>query len=93
MRVLPVFALILSALAAHAQTALGTISSSRRFKKDIQDMGNASANLMRLRPVTYRYKQSFDDGSEPIQYGLIAEELAEVYPDLVRARRTVRSRR
>jgi hypothetical protein len=62
---------------------LGTVSSSRRFKKDIQDMGDATADLMRLRPVTYRYKQPFADGSEPIQYGLIAEEVAEVYPDLV----------
>jgi hypothetical protein len=38
---------------------------------------------MRLRPVTFRYKQPFDDGTKPIQYGLIAEEVAEVYPDLV----------
>jgi hypothetical protein len=62
---------------------LGTISSSRRFKEDIQDMGDASRDLMRLRPVTFRYKQPFADGSKPIQYGLIAEEVAEVYPDLV----------
>jgi hypothetical protein len=38
---------------------------------------------MRLRPVTFRYKKSFDDGSKPVQYGLIAEEVADVYPDLV----------
>jgi hypothetical protein len=62
---------------------LGTISSSRRFKEDIHDMGDASRGLMRLRPVTFRYKKPFDDGSKPIQYGLIAEEVAEVYPDLV----------
>jgi hypothetical protein len=62
---------------------LGTVSSSRRFKEDIQDMGDASEGLMRLRPVTFRYKKPFDDGSKPIQYGLIAEEVAEVYPDLV----------
>ena len=62
---------------------LGTASSSRRFKEDIADMGDASHDLMRLRPVTYRYKQPFSDGSKPIQYGLIAEEVAEVYPDLV----------
>jgi len=62
---------------------LGTTSSSRRFKEDIEDMGAASRDLMRLRPVTYRYKQPFADGSKPIQYGLIAEEVAEVYPDLV----------
>jgi hypothetical protein len=62
---------------------LGTVSSSRRFKEDIQDMGDASRDLMRLRPVTFRYKQPFADGSTPIQYGLIAEEVADVYPDLV----------
>jgi hypothetical protein len=62
---------------------LGTVSSSRRFKTDIQDMGDASNGLMRLRPVTFRYKKPFADGSQPIQYGLIAEEVAEVYPDLV----------
>lgn len=62
---------------------LVTVSSSRRYKEDIQDMGNASSGLMRLRPVTFRYKKSLADGSKPIQYGLIAEEVAEVYPDLV----------
>ena len=62
---------------------MGTVSSSRRFKEDIEDMGAASRDLMRLRPVTYRYKDPFADGSKPIQYGLIAEEVAEVYPDLV----------
>jgi hypothetical protein len=62
---------------------LGTVSSSVRFKEDIQDMGNASTDLMQLRPVTFRYKNPFADGSKAIQYGLIAEEVAEVYPDLV----------
>jgi endosialidase-like protein len=62
---------------------LGVISSSRRYKEDIEDMGEASRGLMDLRPVTYRYKQPTADGSKPIQYGLIAEEVAEVYPDLV----------
>ncbi len=62
---------------------LGTVSSSRRFKEDIADMGDASRGLMDLRPVIYRYKQPFADGSKPVQYGLIAEEVAEVYPDLV----------
>jgi len=62
---------------------LGTVSSSRRYKEDIQEMGDASSGLMRLRPVTFRYKKPFNDGSKPIQYGLIAEEVAEVYPDLV----------
>jgi hypothetical protein len=62
---------------------LGTVSSSRRYKEDIHDMGDSSEGLMRLRPVTFRYKQPFDDGSKPIQYGLIAEEVAAVYPDMV----------
>ena len=62
---------------------LGIAPSSRRYKEDIQDMAAASDGLMRLRPVTFRYKKPFSDGSQPIQYGLIAEEVAEVYPDLV----------
>src|SRR5262249_61907628 len=61
----------------------GTINSSRRYKEDIQDMGNASGGLMKLRPVTYRYSQPYADGSKPIDYGLIAEEVEAVYPDLV----------
>jgi hypothetical protein len=62
---------------------LGTVNSSGRFKEDIQDMAGASSGLLRLRPVTYRYKQPYADGSKPIDYGLIAEEVAGVYPDLV----------
>jgi len=62
---------------------LGTLFSSRRYKEDIQDMGEASGGLMMLRPVTFRYRRPFDDGSEPIQFGLVAEEVAEVLPDLV----------
>jgi hypothetical protein len=62
---------------------LGTVSSSRRYKEDIHDMGSASEGLLRLRPVTFRYKKPYADGSKPVQYGLIAEEVAEVYPDLV----------
>ena len=62
---------------------LGTTTSSRRYKDDIQDMGDASSGLLQLRPVTFRYKQPYADGSKPIDYGLIAEEVAAVYPDLV----------
>lgn len=62
---------------------LGTISSSRRFKEDIADMNDASDGLLRLRPVVFRYKQPYEDGSRPIDYGLVAEEVAQVYPDLV----------
>ncbi|MGD0859237.1 MAG: tail fiber domain-containing protein [Terracidiphilus sp.] len=62
---------------------LGVKNSSIRFKEDVHDMAAASDGLMRLRPVIYRYKQPYADGSKPIDYGLIAEEVAEVYPDLV----------
>jgi hypothetical protein len=62
---------------------LGTIDSSRRFKEDIQDLGEASSKLMQLRPVSYRYKQPYADGAKPIDYGLIAEEVEAVYPDLI----------
>jgi hypothetical protein len=62
---------------------LVTTPSSRRYKTDIQDMGDASSGLLRLRPVTFRYQKPLADGSQPKQYGLIAEEVAEVYPDLV----------
>ena len=62
---------------------LGVVSSSRRFKEDIHEMGELSDRLMDLRPVTFRYKQADDNGNKPLQYGLIAEEVARVYPDLV----------
>jgi hypothetical protein len=60
---------------------LGTVSSSRRFKFDINAMDAATDGLMQLRPVTFRYLAHGADA--PLQYGLIAEELAEVYPELV----------
>jgi hypothetical protein len=61
---------------------LGTVSSSIRFKEDIRDMADASRRLLRLRPVTFRYTQAYINGAKPIQYGLIAEEVAEVFPEL-----------
>ena len=45
-------------------------------------MGAMSDMLARLRPVSFRYKKPYADGSKPIQYGLIAEEVAEVFPYL-----------
>jgi len=62
---------------------LGTVSSSRNVKNHITDIGNDSDVLMNLRPVSFRYK-SHDSG--PRQYGLIAEEVAEVAPELVARR-------
>jgi hypothetical protein len=62
---------------------LGTVSSSRRFKEDIRNMGSTSERLLQLRPVTFRYRISYADGSQPLDFGLIAEEVAEVFPELV----------
>lgn len=61
---------------------LGTISSSIRFKDDIHDMADASRRLFDLRPVTFRYTQAYANGVRPVQYGLIAEEVAAVFPEL-----------
>ena len=63
----------------NANGQLGTLPSSRRYKEAIKDMGNSSTALMRLRPVSFRYKNQ-PDGKE---YGLIAEEVADVYPEAV----------
>jgi hypothetical protein len=59
---------------------VGIVPSSARYKRDIHDMGESSDNLMRLRPVAFRYKA---DPANTQQYGLIAEEVAKVYPELV----------
>jgi Chaperone of endosialidase len=59
---------------------LGTASSSARFKTDIKCMNNASEAILALKPVTFHYKS--DTSSTP-QFGLIAEEVANVNPDLV----------
>jgi len=59
---------------------LGTPSSSRRFKKEIQPMDSASESILALKPVTFHYKS---DNTGTPQFGLIAEEVAEVNPDLV----------
>jgi len=62
---------------------LGTVSSSIRYKEDVQPMAESSQRLLKLRPVKFRYKKPDALSEKPIQYGLIAEEVAEVYPELV----------
>ncbi|HTZ17356.1 MAG TPA: tail fiber domain-containing protein, partial [Dissulfurispiraceae bacterium] len=62
---------------------LGTVTSSRRYKEDIKDMGEASSLLMKLRPVTFHYKNEYANDAGVLQYGLIAEEVAEINHDLV----------
>ena len=59
---------------------LGTQSSSRRFKKEIKSMDQKSEAILALKPVTFRYKS--DNANIP-QFGLVAEDVAEVDPDLV----------
>jgi hypothetical protein len=59
---------------------LGVPLSSARYKRDIETMGARSEGVLKLRPVTFTYKQ---DGAGGRQYGLIAEEVATVFPELV----------
>lgn len=61
---------------------LGTITSSERYKEAIAPMQDASEAIMSLHPVTFRYKKELDPKAIP-QFGLVAEEVAKVDPDLV----------
>ena len=62
------------------QGQLGTAASSARFKREIKSMDKASEAILALKPVTFKYKS--DDTDTP-QFGLVAEEVAEVNPDLI----------
>jgi hypothetical protein len=61
---------------------LGTMTSSRRFKEEIKPMDKASDVLFALKPVTFRYKKGIDPQGIP-QFGLVAEDVEAVNPDLV----------
>jgi uncharacterized coiled-coil protein SlyX len=61
---------------------LGTVASSARFKQAIKPMDTASEAILGLKPVTFRYKHELDPNGIP-QFGLVAEEVAKVNPDLV----------
>ena len=61
---------------------LGVAPSSQRFKAEIKPMGKASEGILALKPVTFRYKKDIDPDSIP-QFGLVAEEVEKVNPDLV----------
>src|SRR5215216_6161004 len=56
--------------------------SSRRYKHDIQPIDKASEALYKLKPVSFRYHKEYDV-TQTLAFGLIAEEVADVYPDLV----------
>jgi trimeric autotransporter adhesin len=61
---------------------LGTSTSSKRFKEEIKPMNNASEALFSLKPVSFRYKKEIDPASKS-QFGLVAEEVEKVNPELV----------
>jgi hypothetical protein len=66
----------------NSSVQLGTLPSSARFKHDIHSMDKASEAILALKPVTFRYKKELDPKGIP-QFGLVAEEVEKVNPDLV----------
>ena len=71
-----------TAVFVNSNGRLGTTTSSRRFKDSIKPMDQASEALFALKPVTFRYKKEVDPQRIP-QFGLVAEEVEKVNPDLV----------
>ena len=61
---------------------LGTITSSRRFKESIEPIDEVSEAIFKVRPVTFRYKKEIDPAAT-VQFGLVAEEVEKVSPNLV----------
>ncbi len=72
-----------AAVLVSASGQLGVAASSHRFKQSVQDMGETSRRLLDLRPVTFHYRDGSAEGPWPLEFGLIAEEVAEVFPELV----------
>jgi hypothetical protein len=70
------------AVFVNSDNKLGPVLSTRRVKNDIKPMDKASEAILALKPVTFRYKKEVEPNGA-IQFGLIAEEVAEVNPDLV----------
>jgi len=71
-----------TAVFVNATGKLGTATSSRRFKQDIKPMEQVSKSLYQLKPVAFRYKKEIDPAGTS-QFGLLAEEVEKVNPDLV----------
>src|SRR4029453_5325009 len=71
-----------SAVAINGAGKLGTVASPKRFKDEIKPMDKASEAILALMPVTFRYKQELDPPGIP-QFGLVAEDVEKVNPDLV----------
>jgi hypothetical protein len=70
------------AVVIDANGQLGTSTSSARFKDKIKPMDKASEAILALKPVTFRYKKELDPDGIP-QFGLVAEQVEKVNPDLV----------
>jgi hypothetical protein len=70
------------AVYVNSDNKLGTVVSSRRYKQEIKPMDKTSEVLLALKPVTFRYKQELDPRHVPM-FGLIAEDVEKVNPDLV----------
>jgi phage-related protein len=66
----------------NSNNKLGTTTSSKRFKEEIKAMDKASEALVALKPVTFRYKKDIDPAGT-LQFGLAAEDVEKVNPDLV----------
>ena len=71
-----------AAVYVNSDGKLGTSTSSERFKDEIKPMDKASEMILALRPVSFRYKKEIDPKAIP-QFGLVAEEVEKVNPDLV----------
>jgi trimeric autotransporter adhesin len=71
-----------SQVVVNSNGRLGVTGSSARFKQGIKPMDKASEAILALKPVTFRYKEEIDPDGIP-QFGLIAEEVAKINPDLV----------
>ena len=71
-----------AAVFVNSEGKLGTSTSSARFKDDIKPMDTASEAILALKPVTFRYKKELDPEGIP-QFGLVAEDVEKVNPDLV----------
>ena len=71
-----------SVVVVNSSGKLGVVPSSARFKDNIEPMGKASEMILQLKPVTFCYKEQIDPDRIP-QFGLIAEEVEKVNPDLV----------
>jgi hypothetical protein len=70
-----------AAVYVNSSNVLGTATSSIRYKEDVTDMSDMSQICASLRPVTFHFKEDIEP--KPLQYGLIAEEVEKIWPEMV----------